>query len=177
MKRRKAMYTGAIPSWNASKCRQKYCPKQWNTCSEYLPNEIHSLLFYSVLILRREYLFTMREQAYYRYLPLASRWRFQLLVGSIWHICGWMCSRYAYQLCDHPSNGKQDKGCHQLRHIQNQHRGNCMVLSCIALRVLSCCSMGRFLGTPNSSTCREAQVTPLLSPVPNTWYLQALVYR
>ena len=99
----------------------------------------------------------MREQAYYRYLPLASRWRFQLLVGSIWHICGWMCSRYAYQLCDHPSNGKQDKGCHQLRHIQNQHRGNCMVLSCIALRVLSCCSMGRFLGTPKSSTCREAQ--------------------
>jgi hypothetical protein len=37
--------------------------------------------------------------------------------------------------------------------------------------------MGRFLGTPKSSTCREAQATLLLSPVPNTWYLQALVYR
>jgi hypothetical protein len=25
------MYTAAIPSWNASKCKQKYCPKQWKT--------------------------------------------------------------------------------------------------------------------------------------------------
>lgn len=32
MNRRNAMYTGAIPSRNASKCRQKCCPKHLKTC-------------------------------------------------------------------------------------------------------------------------------------------------